>query len=283
MQFDRVARIEIGPPGQDGIAVTGLRVAFEIEKSIKPTANTAKFSVYNLAEGTRSRVQEQYQRVALFAGYRGEDVFPLVFSGDVDDVVHRRVAPEWASEIRCGDGRKALREQRCSLGFGPGANIGQVCKAVAKSMALPIADESDLDGIDLEFDQGFSFNGQAEEAMRRAAAAAGLEWSIQGGVLYFLPRNGTRNVQAIVLSPDSGLIDTPERLVRAKESVKATAPKSQWVARCLLNGRIEPGMPVEIRSQTVRGVFRVDALRHVGDTHGDDWFTELELGVYGSA
>lgn len=281
LQFKRTCRLEVGRPGGAGLRIEHLRIAFEIEKSLKPSANTARITINNLAEHSRAAIQHHYQRVDLYAGYADDGLLPLAFSGDLDHVQHRSLPPEWISELRTGDGSKALRETRLSLSLEPGCSVGQLCRIIADRMQLPIPDKSPLDSSSETFAQGFAFTGPAEQAMRRAAAAAGLEWSIQNGVIQFLPRNGTRNVKGFELGPHSGLIDAPERLFKANERLAGAAPKLQWAARCLLNARIEPGVPVELDSRTVQGTFRVDALRHVGDTHGNDWYTELELGVYG--
>lgn len=283
MQFDRVAYVDVGQAGAEGQArrMEGLRIEFEIEKSVKPSANTAVVRVYNLAQPSRAAVLQKGQTMVVFAGYAGEGGAQQIFRGGLDLSHSRHLPPEWVTELRVGDGRKQMREGRLELGLAPGCKVGDACKVVAQRVQLPIKNAEALDETDEEFAGGFSFAGPAEEALREITAAGDLEFSIQDENIQFTKRGQPVRGEATKLSPDSGLISTPEPVLKHEAKLLGKAPKIQWKARCLLNPLLTPGGSVSIQSQAVNGDFRIEALRHVGDTHGEEWFTELELARYG--
>ena len=48
--FNRVVSVRIGTPGSsDGLSIDGLRVTFDVEKTITPDPNTAKISIFKQA------------------------------------------------------------------------------------------------------------------------------------------------------------------------------------------------------------------------------------------
>jgi hypothetical protein len=71
-------RLTIGkePPTGDfkaqpptALVLTGLRVVFKIEKSIRPEPQKASFTVYNLSGKSRGQLAGKRNRVILEAGY----------------------------------------------------------------------------------------------------------------------------------------------------------------------------------------------------------------------
>lgn len=276
MLFNRVATLVVGPKsGGAGREISNMRIAFEVEKDTTPTPNIARVTVSNLSEQTRSLIREHYSRIILSVGYATEDQI-VIFSGDVDNVNHKKEPPDVTTLISSGDGRTATRDSRLSISLEPGCTIGQACKVVADRMALSL---DDFLGSEAQMSGGYAFVGPGETALRQLTNTAGGEYSIQDGRLQLLKRGALRPGTGFLVSPQTGLIGSPERVVNQKGNLDKNVPRVQWNLRSLLNPRLQPAQRLEIQSSEVNGVFRIDKLKHTGDTHGDDWFTELQVSA----
>lgn len=95
-------------------------------------------------------------------------------------------------------------------------------------------------------------------------------------------------MQAIKLTPESGLIGFVEKLLKGptkaakqKTSKKTTQPKRDkkagWNVKCLLQPVLNPGDLVYIDSQKIKGWFKIESLKHNGSYSGQNWYTELEV------
>lgn len=283
MQFDRVVRVDIGPAGGAGKSISDVRVEFECVKTIQAGGNTATVRLYNLLPETRAKLIELHQTLLVYAGYREEAGAKLIFRGAMSYSVSKHRPPEWITELRVGDGAKALREKRIKLSLAPGCKIGEACNATVKEIGFPLVDEDAVAEADGDFAGGFSYIGPADDALREITAAGDLEYSVQDEQIQILPRNGTLKGQAVLLSPSTGLLDSPEPLVQPRKKLSGAAPKVQWGLRCLLNPLLVPGGAVQVDSAGLSGFFRIENVKHVGDTHGDDWYSALEVARYAAA
>jgi len=172
------------------------------------------------------------------------------------------------------------------------------------------------DIADKQYANGFAFVGRARDGLTKACEFMGLEWSIQNREVQILGKGGVYRKQAYVLSPSSGLIGSPEPEAKtmtdeaaAREGVTAEqtgvtksikagraakklksgktgkAGKDQvklqvqgYKAASLLQPLMEPGGYVQLKTRDIDGeFFRIEEVNHVGDTHADDWYSELTL------
>lgn len=277
MQFDRVASVTIGKPGQVGTRIDTTRIRFRVEKTEKPDANQVEAELYNLAPETRSKCQDRDSVIVIAAGYKsdGEQVIGI---GDVHRYETLYPAPEIVTRINCGDGLNSLRESRTTLSYKPGVPLGTIVDDIAKSMGLKQAPtDAILNGT---FRQGFSFSGQSTDAMNKVTAAFGLNWSIQNGHLQITEKGKPANKKAILLTPETGLIGSPQLVDDVSTERKKHTKMLGIRIECLLNPRIEPGGVIEVRSREKKGFYRVVTVEHRGDTHADDWKSTVEAVEY---
>jgi hypothetical protein len=282
MPFDRRVQVDIIRKGAVlALRVEGLRVVFDITKDSKVASNIAKIQIYNLAKNTRNeRFQELKDQVIIRAGYADESL-DEIFHGDLLTVSHPKQEADIVTSIEASDGQSALRTSHASLSYAEGASVKQVLQDVAKSMGLPVKSQDYLAQFqDEKFLQGFAFHGRAQDALSKVTARAGLEWSIQGNQLQILKRGGVLPQplnQIPVLSPGHGLIGSPERLQRLGGDSPEKKPPG-WKIKSVLVPRLDPGGQIGLQCDDVprATAYRIQAVHHQGDTHGDDFFTETE-------
>lgn len=248
----------------------GLRVSFNIVRDLDPDPNPAEVSIYNLSAESRSKVQTAGAAVILEAGY-GDDIEQL-YSGDVRRANHVKEGADWVTQITLGDGDTKYRTTRANLGFSKGTSILTVIKQIADATGLKLgnilskAQDGDVAKALTEAVNGMVVSGPAFIELSRLMASLGYELSIQDGALQALAEKETTTEQVLLLSPESGLIGSPE-----------TGENGVVTAKSLLQPGTRPGRRIKLESRSIEGFFRVDKATHSGDTHGTDWYTEMEL------
>ncbi len=257
-----------------GVVTPGFRLAFEVVQSNDSEANKASAVIHNLSETSRQKFSaSKRQQFRIEAGY--QRLVGTLFDGEAVHVSSTRVPGGFETKVSAQDGLQAKRAI-LSAAFGPRAGVGQIIQKIASAMgvnatrAVKKAIAGDFDGAIGTFFNGYSFSGSADRAMDDLAKSAGFEWSILNGELQITTPDGFIEEEAIVLSPTTGLIGSPERRYDEK------AKREIVVARCMLNARINPKRKLQLESNEISGLFKVQTARHTGDTHGADWISECE-------
>lgn len=265
--YRRVAKLSI-----NAADLSDLRVAFSIKKTLTKEPNTAEIRVWNLSAESRKAIADRHLPVILSAGY-AESV-GVVFRGDLRFVSHERVGPDWVTKLNCGDGEKSITGDRISRSFGPGTPASQVLLSVKAALNGVSAGNFDqaVAGITGVFENGVALAGDAFAQAEKIARGRGFTLSVQDGALSLIPENGAEAGTATLLTPETGLVGSPE--IASPEKVGAPVKVK---VKSLLQASLRPGRAVDLRSAAIAGLFRVDAVNHQGDTHGSDWFSDVEL------
>lgn len=298
--FDRIIQISVGAAGSSGLAVTGLRCAFDITKTEDSKENKVNFSVWNLSAATRAEFEKIGNRVTIAAGYAAGGLQTLAV-GDILAAETDFSPPEIKTDVEAADGGKALRTARTSVSYKSGTPAKSIVEELVGKLDVDMPDiPVDLSGA---FASGWSHVGRVRDALDQLARRFGFSWSIQNNALQITKTQQPSQRQAVILSADTGLIGTPTPIddVRSSDEKSrdetTSAPASGDTAASLLaaalggrkmerpglratsllNPALIPGDPVVIRSR-FRGeqTYRIKTVRHRGDTHGGDWYSEVE-------
>ena len=263
--WQRYIAVTIGTKGGgEAVKFDGLRIVFQVEKTSESTANTAKISVYNLSGKGRALAEKEKAIVILEVGY-GDSIEQL-FYGDITRAYISRQGPDWVTTMECGDGSEALRSVHIDKSYAPGTDLKQVIRDVAQS----IVDKGEvvmgsLLGIESDKAQGgISLSGRSKTILDELTAKQGLEWSVQDNVLQILPKDQDNGLQAVLLTPETGLVGSPvKREVEGGLGVEFKA---------LIQPRLVPGRLVRIESREVDGDYKLVEVKFAGDTHADAFY-----------
>lgn len=303
MLFDRVASLVVGKEGGKGKELANLRFSFGIQKGSTKTPNQCTVKVWNVASDTRALIEVIGNVLILKAGYSEALGATTIFTGNVTRTLTVREGPDWITELELQDGFVEFRDAKVSLSFGKGATVLQVVTAISKKFGLPVR-PLPADVAMKQYPAGFAFVGRVRDAMDKACENGNLEWSIQNREIQIIKRGGVFKQKAYLLSPDTGLLGSPmqesktmtERAA-AKEGITATQPGVRktterdkdgevqemlrvlgYKVKSLLQPLLEPGGYVQVKSKGIDGeFFRIEEINHTGDTHGNEWHSELTL------
>lgn len=263
--FDRV---------EGTVAKPTLRVQFKAEKNLARDPNKAEVTLWNLAPDTRALMQKKNAQCIIEAGYVG-NLFQI-FSGQLFYANHTRQGTDWITTFTTADGIEQYSLARINESFKPGVAMQQILERAAKSLGVGMGNAAEKfkegnyrDGI-TEFTKGIVMNGKSADVLDELMRTSGYEWSIQDGQLQVLREDEPTNEDAVLLTTATGMIGSPEFAEDKKD-------KHQYLkVRSLLQGTFKPGRLLEVRSRQVSGFFKADKVAHIGDTWGNDWYTDIE-------
>lgn len=256
----------------NAVVIEKLRVKFSIERSTKPEPNRCHVEIFNLAAQTRALCTQKPLVVRLDAGY--DDLLRLVFQGDLTHGFSKLEKPEWITRLNLGDGDRAYRTARINRSYAAGTPLSRAVQETAQSMGVAVAqdDLARLGDLQQQFATSRAVQGSAAAEMTRLLAPAGIDWSFQNGRLTLLRDGDLANNEAIVVTEETGLVGTPEFTSPRKEQ-----KPSQLKFKMLLYPQLSPGFLVKVTSRDIPGkLFRIQRVVHKGDTHGDEWLSEVE-------
>lgn len=258
------------------VEVTDLDIAFSVERTLRREPNRASVRISNLSEDRRAAIGRMERvRVRLAVGY--ETSIGIVFDGDLVEALSRKDGATWITELRSGDGHAATRSARIATSYRPGASMRAALEQCARALGVGLGNAADAFGrassaAGSTLRQGTALSGRADDALDRLCEAAGLEWSIQGGVLQVLERGRALRRQAIRLAPESGLVGSPS--VDSRGVLRAEA---------LMVPELEPGRLVAVDAAHVQGTWRITKATFAGESAGKSWGVAIEAEPEGRA
>ncbi len=256
----RVARVTIFPPAGPPRVMEELRTSFQIEKSNASSPNTMTLEIYNMAEASRSAVENDQTTVVVDVGY--EDTVERMFIGNVTRAIHEQSGPDIITSIEVSDGGNRYTNAHADFTYPPNSTHAEVITDLVDRMGLNTAT---IQGVpDGQYSRGYSVSGNIRRALDDITRQLGLEWSIQDEAVQIIPQNLTTTDAPIVLNTETGLVGSPNKTDTGVEFVS------------LLQPRLRPGRQATIQSRFVNGTFKLRRVIHRGDNQQGDFLSECE-------
>jgi hypothetical protein len=258
--FDRVVELTVGDTD-----ITGLDVAFEIEKDLTPEPNPCHIEIYNLSAKNRAALSS-YKRVpiTLKAGFR--DRVGVIFQGDMLGCTHLKEASNWKTVLANGDGAKAIQTARINKSFAKGTPVKAVIKEIAEQLKIPSSQAiKQLEALTDKLIRGFVASGNPMDEICRILSRYGYSASVQHNSLQVLKHGQPLEKEPINLTANSGLKGTPEL-----GSDKTLQIHSVLMADFL------PGQIIHVESAVFNGTAAIQGVRFEGANFGDAWDAILD-------
>lgn len=272
--WDRQYRLSAGQSGQVGFEIGSddrpLHVSFSVERADTESSNTAKVTVWNLNPEHLAELNKDDCIVVLRAGYGS--VMPLIFTGVVTFAKTSKDGSDVMTEIELVDNRIEIRDTYVSVSYAGSVSCKTLIQDTADQMGLTVTF-----GYNVEFKEipnGYSYVGAASTILTKACDTSGLVWDIQNGVLQVKKPNDTMSREVYVLSAETGLIGTPERVQISEES---ESYQYGWDVEFLMNAAITIDDYVYLDSMSVTGYFRVYSITIEGDNVEGSWSCTARL------
>lgn len=276
--FNRAWAVSIAAPS-DTFSKTydTLRVTFDITKNTLSTSNKSKIEIYNLDVSSRTQFVKG-STIRLQAGYQG--LVETLFIGNITTVKSSRKGPDIITSFESGDGEKQLINAHFDKSYKPGTTYVQIIQDLAAALSVNIGIVIGVEN--LVYNSGISLSGSVKSALDKLLLKTGLEWSIQNNSLQVNPVNAHNGDTVIVLASAStkGQQSNPtvDQVMQQNTGLIGipTQANGRTYFTALLNPKLIPGTPVQIISETINGVFKINQAHIEGDSHGDKWQASCE-------
>lgn len=256
----------------NGIEIDKLRIQFQIEKTLDKEPNTCELVITNLAAGTRVDLCKKPLIVRIDAGYEEDGGARHLFAGDLRYGWSKQEGTEWLTTLQLADGSRAFQHARVSRSYKAGTSVLTAVRDAARTMGVLLPRNIEVSTeLGRSFAAGVQLHGNTREELTRLLAPFGYSWSIQSGRLVILKDDEVDTTRALVISTDTGMLGSPEFGAPEKDSKPPTL-----TIRTLLYPQVTPGGMLSVQSDSINGIFRAERVVHTGDSHGDDWYTEIE-------
>ncbi|WP_374572783.1 hypothetical protein [Phenylobacterium sp.] len=276
---------------EEGLDLSELKIVFRVRQWDIQTPNTLQARVYNLSEATAGRIQKEFTRVVLQAGYE-DGPFEKIFDGTIVQTKRGRDSGvDTYLDIFGGDGDEAYAFAVVNTCLAAGATRLDQFDAIAQAMK-PYGVRPGSVPANLKDDalpRGVVMHGMARDLLMDLADATDTNWSIQHGVLQLVPRESYLPGEAVVLTSETGMIGRPEQTEGGITVRSLLRSDIRMGARVHINNSSILLAPIDQSAQgrlefenlrarvrvTEDGFYRVLCAEHFGDTRGNDFYTDM--------
>ena len=295
--YGRKYRILVAKGDNTALDVSNLGCTFKIEKVAMQIANYAEIVIYNLSAGTEAEIIKEGDRVIVEAGYQGfitvnpdgtqsetpsTKQYGKVFDGliiqalrDKEDNVNYKLS------LVCMDGDDFLANNIIKMSIASGQNQRQIVEQIVSNADTP----SEIGKISPDLNtqnlpRGKVFFGTPKQYLKSIANDNNAQFWVDDGQVYIAKATDIPDGEALVLTPQTGLIGVPQQ----------TADGASF--KCLINPAIRLKSMIKIDNSLIRqmkqtvgqlptildkdGQYQVYKLTIIGDTRGNDWYKECE-------
>lgn len=274
--YIRKVIVEIIPQNGTGKKIEDLRINFSCEKNSESAPNKCEIGIYNLSDSTRSLLEAKNTRVKLSIGYLGlkpngiggsgvnsTSTVELVFIGNVKKITQDIQTPDIITKLELADGGNAYRNARLDKGYPPSTDLKLIIDDLITSTGLSKGSISGLPS-GKKYANGYTVSGLSRDNLDTITKSNELEWSIQNEAIQIVKRGEATNDTLIVLTPDTGLIGSPNKTDKGVEFIS------------LLQPTLKPGRKVQLKSRFLEGTFKIRKVVDVGDSHQGDFLSKCE-------
>lgn len=257
------------------------RVTFDVTVTPADTLSFADIRLYNLAKTTAIT---QGTAIIFRAGFT--NAVDTIFSGYVTNVFREREGASVVTRLLCKSG-DAREDRGSSQGsYGPNVMLVDILKDLARSWPRQLdIDESQFEDVP-PFTSGYVSDGDIPTILNKLAYAFDFEWLQDRGRLVVTRKNKQRTGAMTEVSQFTGMVGIPE-VTRGPDGIGV------FVVNTLnpyfrINGRINVksefstfntgNMFISQMSGDAQasGEYNIFALRHRGDSWGNQWVSEID-------
>lgn len=279
-------------PTNQGLDISGFRFTFNVYNADVESPNTAIVKVYNLSDTTRKRIINEFNTITLSAGYQNKDA--VIFRGNIkQNKTGRERNIDGMLEIRAADGDAQYNFGLFNNGQGTSLKSGwtsqQVIDEINKTSGLKIDPNANNTLGGIVAPRGKVLFGLWRSTASNLAATQSARFSIQNGVVTFIPLTGYLPGQAVEINSQTGMIGVPEATDNGIEVVTLLNPLIKIGTQIHINQqditqtivKQQWGFPAYtsvgpfIADATQTGFYRVLVAEHSGDTRGNEFYTKI--------
>lgn len=292
-QYIRSCTLIVSTPTGKTLDLSLLHIKFSVKRSSVNTPNTADIKIYNVAPDTAAKIQQEYTRVTLQAGYQSN--IGVIFRGSIKQVIiGRESATDTFVELLASDGDVAYNFALVSTTIGEGASQQDVLDACALAMSplgVGTGGDSSVSSIsNFELPRGKVLYGNAKDFLRSLGKNTGSTISIQDEIITVVPNQGFLPGTIFVINSQTGMVGSPQQTLDGVNVKVLLNPFIRVCTRVQINESLVQRLPINLAAKGAAGltppplpadgVYFVLVNEYSGDTRGLEWYSNLILVLY---
>lgn len=257
------------------------RIIFDVQVNPGDSLSLADIALYNMSKTVEI---QQGASIVLRAGKTGR--VDVIFSGYVTNRFREREGTEVVTRLLCKSGSPVTDRGSADGSYGKGVTVVDVIKDLCKSWPRQLdIDESQFADAPV-LTSGYVTNGDIPGALDKLAYMYDFDWVNERGRVVISRRGYPRTTGVVEVNQFTGMIGIPE-VTRGPDGLGV------FVVHTLdpyfrVNGRINVtsefqtyntgNLFIQELSGDARanGEYNIFQLRYRGDSHGDQWVTEID-------
>ncbi|GAA0807687.1 phage protein [Cupriavidus gilardii] len=288
-QFGRKVSLIIGQDSGEAVDLSELRFRFDVRRGDLQTPNSARIRVYNVSKQTAQRIEREFTRLVLQAGYPGN--YGIIFDGTVKQVRRGRESQtDTYLDITAADGDSAYNFAVVNTTLAAGSTAADHVAAACTAMNPYGVSQGYLPELPRNpLPRGKVMFGMAREFMRWTARTCQTVWSIQDGKVVMVPETSYMPGEIPVITSETGMVGLPEQTQNGI-TIKMLLNPSVKIGRLIQIDnasvqRYEYSLNVGQQAQNERieeqaklqddGYYYVMIAEHHGDTRGNEYYTDV--------
>jgi hypothetical protein len=246
---------------------------FDVERNNFGTANIGSVRIFNLSKDTRERLRKDQtdftlkDKVILTAGY--EDNLALILDMTVNHGWSVREGNNFITQLQCLDGGYAFANARAGadLTFGSGEKQQQAIARLVQELKNYGLSKGAIGAFDGVFTRSQSYTGNPLSIIDDLTGGARF---IDNSVVHVIKDNEAVGTDIFLITPESGLLNTP---MRENQSINFTM---------LFEPKLSVGKVIKLESFTgdkdINATYKIRSIHHRGiisDAVGGECVTEI--------
>ena len=253
----------------------GLRIAFNVQKTIGAVPNQSTVDIYNLSRESRQTLAEDLKTVILNVGHRGQEKVKLS-TGGILNAIPSREGADIKTTVSFLDGYTSIVKSTIQRTIGKRITLKQLVTEIASGLDGVRVDPA---RIRLSGDKiggrGRVLNGTCYDELNKLAREYGFTWSIQDGLFQAID-DGQSFGRVVEISAFN------RNLYSASPIINGPGQQSIGVEIvAFLDPTLLPGDQIKLVSQVnpqLNNIYRIDDISFNGDTFSNTF--EMRIRAY---
>ncbi len=189
-----------------------LTVEFDIVRDMFSKMNTAKFTFKNLNETSQAWLYHdkffttKFKTITFQAGYN--DNYTTIYKGNIVSGYSQRQGTEMNTQIECFEGAFDYHNNFANASLGANSSGADIINNFITSSSF---EKGYIASTTKTYTRGYTYQGNILDGMRNVADESGCNAFVDLGVVNVLGENDVIESDVILISPQTGLLNTPIR------------------------------------------------------------------------
>jgi hypothetical protein len=290
---------------KEALNMSDLHCTFEVHKRPAQGGSYAVINIYNLTDETEKKLIQEADRVILEAGYHGTisanpnegilnnlenepgdevSYYGKIFDGKVIyPSRHKENNTDYILTLACIDGDQPLHFNYIAKSVNRGLNQRRIVETACNEgkVKMPITKVSD--GLSEQvLPRGKVFFGKPTDYIDNVCRGNNAIYYVEDGAVNVYKLTDVAKDEALVISPETGLIGTPSQTTDGVKFTILLNPSIHIETRIkIANSEINEQTQLPGQAQRPlddEWIYQCIELTHRGDTRGNTWYTDI-VGV----